>query len=360
MTPVTRLTRALAAAATGLVLLAACSSDPAPAPSPAPSPSPSPSPAPSPTPEGNAAPLTGELVDELVLDRPALAVKIENTAKARPQAGLETADIVIEELVEGGVTRFFAVFQSEVPEEVGPIRSARLVDATLLPAFDGILLYSGGRPDVEASIAGTAVLMTEGDGGVYRQSGRSAPSNLFAEGQAVYDAARERAGDELGPPPPWFTFDGNAVPAGGTSGRAIDISMSTQSVTNWVFSAEEGGYLRSQNGSAQTTVSDDPVVAANVVVMGVDTYEGGCCDTAGSPYVVSKTVGTGRAIVLRDGEWFEAEWTREDPDSPLALTADGEPLPLKPGATWIHLTPNDRLPDAPAAEGAAASPPEDA
>ena len=122
-------------------------------------------------------------------------VKIENTAKARPQAGLEDADIVFEELVEGGVTRFFAVFQSEVPAQVGPVRSARLVDATLLPPFDGIFLYSGGRDDVQAAIAGTAVRVTEGAAGVYRQSGRSAPSNLFADGRRrVRDGAGTRPG----------------------------------------------------------------------------------------------------------------------------------------------------------------------
>lgn len=339
-----RILTVLSAAA---VLLAACGSDPAPAPtaSPSPLPSPSPSPSPSPTPSGDQAPLTGEVVEAADVTRPALSVKVENTAKARPQAGLEVADIVFEQLVEGGVTRFFAVFQSEVPDQVGPVRSARLVDATLLPAFDGILLYSGAREDVEAAIAGTAVRITEGDAGVYRQSGRSAPSNLFADGPEVYDTALERQ-PELGPPAPWFSFASD-VPSGGTDGASIDISMSPAVTTGWEWSPDDGGYLRTQDGAPQTTVSGDPVVAANVVVLGVGTFQGGCCDTAGSPYVVTDTVDSGRAIVLRDGEWFEAEWFRPSEQAPLELTRDGQALPLRPGATWIHLTPDERLPDEP-------------
>ena len=308
---------------------------------------PSPSPSPTGSPTGPPAPLTGEAVDEEVAQRAALSVKIENTAKARPQAGLESADIVFEQLVEGGVTRFFAVFQSEVPEQVGPIRSARLVDASLLPAFDGILLYSGARDDVQAAIGSTALLLTEGAEGVYRQPGRSAPSNLFADGAAVYEAARERDA-ELGPPPAWFTFD-EEVPDGGVDGRSIDVPMSAQVSTGWVYSPEEGGYLRSQDGTAQTTVSEEPVVAANVVVLGVGTFEGGCCDTAGSPYVVTDTVDTGRAIVLRDGAWFEAEWSRTSEEEPISLTRDGQPLPLRPGSTWVQLAPSARLPEAPSA-----------
>lgn len=338
--PLPPLSRLLAVVAVLALVLGGCSAAPKVAHEAAPKSSPSPSPSPSPS--LPPAPLTGEGVEEEVLARPALVVKIENTAKARPQAGLETADIVFEQLVEGGTTRFFAVFQSEVPVQVGPVRSARLVDATLLPAFNGILLYSGGRDDVMAAIGGTAVLVTEGADGVYRQPGRSAPSNLFADGPAVYETAEARDA-ELQPPPPWFTFD-EAVRDGDADGAAIDISMSSQVTTSWQYDADEGGYLRSQGGAEQTTVSGQPVVAANVVVLGVGTFQGGCCDTAGSPYVVTQTVDTGRAIVLRDGEWFEAQWSRSGEAAPLQLTRGNVPVALAPGPTWIHLTPTGRLP----------------
>lgn len=347
------LRRALALTLTAL-LLAACKGDQevdrvAPTPLPAPT---SPSPSPSPTPIGPPAVLTGVPVPAADADRPALAVKIENTAKARPQAGLEDADLVIEAQVEGGITRFLAVFQSTLPAEIGPIRSARLVDATLLPALDGLFLFSGGRSDVKAAVGGTALLLPDGTEGTYRSSGRSAPSNLMADPVRVYAAAAERDPD-VGPPPTWWTFD-EEVPDGARDcadgscdGTSIDVSMSAQNTSGWRYDAAEGVYRREQNGTPQPTASGDPVGAANVVVIGSQLSRGGCCDTSGSPFVVIQTTGEGRAVVLRDGEWYEAMWSRASSEAPFEITVDGQPLPFKPGPTWLHLTPAERLPAAP-------------
>ena len=311
-----------------------------------PSTEPSPSPTPSPEPTGPLAPLTGLVVDEEDAARPALAAKVENTRAAQPQAGLEVADLVIEELVEGGITRFMAVFQSTVPEQVGPVRSARLVDADLLPAFDGGLLYSGGRSDVEAAIGGGAVRITEGDPGVYRAGDRRAPHNLFAEGPAVYETLLDRA-PELEAPPSGFVF-ADEPPAGACEecdGTQLDVRFSPAATTGWAWDAGAGVYRRSQNGTDQPTASGEPVGAANVVVVEVSTYNGGCCDTAGSPYVVSRTTGEGRAVVLRDGRWYEATWVRPGAESPWRLeTADGQDLALAPGPTWLLLVPSAGMP----------------
>lgn len=302
-----------------------------------------PSPTPSPTPDP-LAPLTGEPIEADDRDRPAVVAKVENTARARPQAGLEAADLVIEELVEGGVTRFFAVFHSRVPEDVGPIRSARLVDAELLPAFDGGFVYSGGRPDVEATIAGTAVLVTDGDPGVYRAPDRVRPHDLFADGEQVLDEIVDR-GDSLGAPPTGFAFSPTppAGACGACDGAAVDIEMSAVATTGWTHDVEAGVYRRDQDGIEQTTVSGDPVGAANVVAVEVTTFTGGCCDAAGSPYVVTRTTGEGRAVVLRDGRWYEARWERPTASDPWTLLVDGEVLPFAPGPTWLHLVPTDRM-----------------
>jgi hypothetical protein len=335
-----------------VVLLRACSGDPAPEPSPTATATAvlAPTPTPTPSPTGPLAPLTGEVVSADAAARPALAVKIENTAKARPQAGLEVADLVFEELVEGGITRFFAVFQSDVPAQIGPIRSARLVDADLLPAFSGIFLYSGGRDDVEASIRGAATRLTEGDSGVYRQSGRRAPSNLFADGVPVYSEAMKRT-PELTAPAPMFEFSTD-VPAGACAscdGSAIDASMSNQVTSAWTYEIAAGLYRLAPNGTRQPTVSGDDVGAANVILMGVELGTGGCCDTAGSPYVTTRTTGSGRAVVLRDGQWFETVWSRASASDGWSFAIDGATMALKPGATWIHLIPSSRLPASPAA-----------
>ena len=164
----------------------------------------------------------------------------------------------------------------------------------------------------------------------------------------MYDEALARDPD-LGPPPTGFAF-AEEVPAGACAscdGSALDIRMSAQSTSAWAFDEAAGVYRRSQGDTPQPTASGDPVGAANVVAVEVTTFEGGCCDTAGSPYVVSRTTGTGRAVVLRDGSWFEATWDRPAADDPWRLTLDGVDLPLRPGPTWLHLVPVAGMPAVP-------------
>lgn len=360
--------RALAGLLAGAVVLAACGSgdepdQPVTATATAtevagePTPSSAPSPSPSPEPTGPPAPLTGLplLGDDAedVLARPAIVTKVENTTAAWPQAGLEDADIVIEELVEGGVTRFVALFQSTLPSSVGPIRSARLVDADLLPWLQGVLLYSGARPEVESAVRRAAPrLVTEGDTGVFRTADRSRPHNLFADVDAVLAGVDTT---DLGPPESGLVFDED-VPAGARDcsapealcdGADATVVMSTVYRTGWTYDEADGVYRRTQNGTPQPTASGTPVGAANVVILGVPVGPGGCCDAAGSRYTSTTTTGEGRAIVLRDGEWFEAMWTRTAVTEPFLLSRGGTLLPLRPGTTWLHLTPAGNLPSAP-------------
>lgn len=304
----------------------------------------------SPMPTGPFAPLTGVGTSAAAAARPPVVAKVENTTAAQPQAGLEDADLVFEELVEGGVTRFLAVFQSTLPSNVGPIRSARLVDAALLPWFDGVLLYSGARDEVQAAVVRTgATLVTEGDPGFYRDRSRRAPHNLFVDAAAALDAV---ATDELAPPRWVVPFDAEPpagerdcdAPAAACDGSHLDVAMSTVYTSGWTYDAPAGVYRRSQNGRTQPTASGEPVGAANVVVLGVPVGPGGCCDTAGSRYVATTTTGDGRAVVLRDGRWYEATWRRGSVSEPLELLLDGRPMALAPGSTWIHLAPSGNLP----------------
>lgn len=319
------------------------------------SPSPSDTPSQGPTHVG-IAPLTGEGIDDTaVLDRPALAVKIENTAAARPQAGLESADIVYEELVEGGVTRFFAVFQSELPDLIGPIRSGRPIDAELLPPYDGILAYSGARDEVTSALQRTGTtLLIEGRSGFFREGSRRAPHNLFGNASQLVATGLEI--DDPSPAVGWLTFTPEP-PAGardcsradaGCDGSEVVVKMSNQAQTGWTYDEPAGVYRREQNGTAQPTVSGDPVGAANVVILGARIVDGGCCDTSGARYTDTVLTGEGRAIVLRDGRWYEGVWKKADATEHLSLeTADGRPLTMKPGKTWIHLAPAANLPPAP-------------
>lgn len=355
-------TRFVALAVLGALLLAACSGGGEPQAAPSPtrtitaSPSPTPSPSPSPSPTGPVAPLTGVVAaGEDLADRPVLAVKIENTAAARPQSGLADADLVYEELVEGGVTRFIALFHSRVPEVVGPVRSGRLVDVEVLPPYDALFALSGARQQVIAALrnAGISLLVDTGTGvPFYRESSRPAPHNLYSTGEALYKAGASR---DLEPPTRVFTFDED-VPDGAVTcspapcdapGTEITIRMSRSARTGWDYDPTAGLYRRSQNGVPFEVAGDGEIGAANVVVLGMSVGAGVCCDPAGSPLVHTQVTGSGRAIVLRDGAWYEARWRKRSAASHLELFLDDEPFPLKPGPTWIHLAPAENLPPVP-------------
>ncbi|MFA9429242.1 DUF3048 domain-containing protein [Egicoccus sp. AB-alg2] len=304
------------------------------------------------------APLTGLPTSEDLTDRPALVVKIENSPAARPQAGLDAADLVFEELVEGGVTRFITVFHSHVPETAGPVRSARPIDVQVASglAERAGFAYSGARDQVQGLLAGSPlVLVTEGEGGFYRDSGRKAPHNLYVRTPETLATVAER-----GATPPAeaaaFRFDTDlpscpgAMPDCDSAGAAIEVAMSGSFRTGFTYDTAEGVYRRLQNGEPFTVTGDGRVAAANVVVIGARHYQSGCCDTAGNPYDETDVTGEGRAIVLRDGAWFEATWEKADDTAPLRLLdEDGGDLALKPGPTWLLLPDASRLPAAPAA-----------
>jgi hypothetical protein len=317
-------------------------------------------PEPEPEPEPAAWPLTGVRTDD-VTSRPALIVKVSNSPEARPQTGLELADVVFEELVEGGVTRFAAVFHSRTPEVVGPVRSARPVDAQLLSGFGRPgFAYSGAREEVRELLARTAgVLLTEGDPGFFRDDGRYAstpvaPHDLFLTADETWEAALAGGAaplgdlgwafdDELPPTEAAGGDGGGGTGAGGADGdggggtggdgTTVEIVMSDAFRTTWTYDPEAGVYRRAQNGVPSEVTGPGAIAAANVVVVRARHYRGA------SGFPETDVVGEGEAVVLRDGRRYAARWSKPSASDPLlVLTADGRaPFPFQRGTTWIHL-----------------------
>ena len=289
-------------------------------------------------PDGPAAPLTGRRYDVLARPgRPVLAVKIENSPQARPHTGLDMADVVVEHVVEGGITRFTAMYHSCVPDVVGPVRSARPVDARFLPAFDPLLAISGARPDVIRKLdrAGIPVLRDGLSSGFYRQAGRYAPHNLFASPRALLRAGK---GSAPAASAPGWAFARRA-PAGTPHGE-VTVRMSRASAATWRYDPDPGVYRRRHNGRVQTVTGGGHIGVANVVVLRVEHRDGGCCDTSGARYVTVDVTGSGGLVLLRDGVAVAGTWRKRAPDAPLELLDAGSaPLPLKPGRTWIMLAP---------------------
>jgi hypothetical protein len=287
-------------------------------------------------------PLTGVAVDE-VPARPALVVKVSNSPEARPQTGLDVADVVLEELTEGGVTRFITVFHSRPPEVVGPVRSARPVDVQVVSGFGRPgFAFSGARPEVRTLVAtAAAVPITEGAPGFFRDDGRYAshpfaPHDLFVEYAPALAAVTDRGAEPLGGLGWRFSDE---VPEGGAPGSELEVPMSTAYLTGWIYDAPAGVYRRTQNGADTQVTGPGRIAAANVVVLEVRHYLGA------SGYPETDVLGGGDALVLRDGQRYAARWEKPTLTSPLrVLGADGEAFPFARGPTWILLP--DRLPPA--------------
>jgi hypothetical protein len=296
------------------------------------------------------SPFTGLPSDADVLARPLVVVKIENSENARPQTGMDAADIVIEELVEGGITRFMVLFHSELPPVAGPVRSARPVDVDLLSGLGASgFAYSGARAEVEGLLGSTpSIRVVEGVPGFFRDDARRAPHNLYVEPATILEVVQRRGARpllDIG-----WTFD-DVAPEGALAcpastpncpdpGAAVVVEMSRAFRSGWTYDAAAGVYRRDQNGRPFQTVGPDEIGAANVVILATRHYVGA------SGYDETDATTTGApAIVLRDGRRYEARWEKPTPSDLLRiLTPDGRPFPLKPGATWIHLPAADRMP----------------
>jgi hypothetical protein len=278
--------------------------------------------------------------------RPALSVKIDNIDIARPQAGLNTADVVVEQPVEGGLTRLFATWQSKDAGQIGPVRSARPVDALLLRqlgpslfAFEGA--SAGILQTIQRDSGATLIDPSSAPGAFQRVSVRSAPHNVISSTGALY-AAGQRANAKLGPPRAFLTF--SATPsAAAKPTRVARMSFSPSTRASWQW--EGGAFVRFQNGTLDRLTDGSAVSSANVVVMSVAVRAGTNVDVRGNATPDPVLIGSGRVWVLRDGKVAVGTWRRTSANSPMeVLGADGKPLALHPGRTWVELLPNPQQP----------------
>jgi hypothetical protein len=283
------------------------------------------------------APLTGlPPAAGVDLSRPALVVKIDNHPDARPQAGLDVADIVFDIRAEG-VTRFFTVFHSQTPDPVGPVRSSRTSDFDLLKGFDHPLYASSGGndyvmrnvPDLPVQ-AVTNYTRNE----YYRDKSRSAPHNLFVKASDLWALSGGPS-----PPKPWFAYRAanEAVPASAVDATGtITINFTGGPVTafTWDPNPNVKGWARTMDGKLHKVADGTQIAPENVVVLET-TYRTSPAD-AKSPEVVS--VGSGKAVVLTAGKIIVGTWSRPSATSKPVLTdTSGAPIALTPGRTWVEM-----------------------
>jgi hypothetical protein len=285
------------------------------------------------------APLTGMGGgDPAKLARPAMIVKIDNAPKGRPQAGINQADIVVEEGVEGGITRLAVIFHSQDADELGPVRSARTTDILIASSLNKPLFAWSGSNAAFVKLVREAPLVDVGvdvKGGAYfRKAGRPNPYNLFARFGALYEGTTGAA------PAPMFTYRAEGEPSAGdpTGGVHLQWKDKVQTLVDWKWDAGAGAWTRTQNGTAHVDAAGAPVQAKNVVVQFATYHDTGFRDRSNTLVPEADLVGEGEAWLLSDGKVVKGRWKKADANSVTAFTdANGAPFKLTPGQTWLEL-----------------------
>jgi hypothetical protein len=309
-----------------VALTAACSADQQSASTTTPTPTTStPTVTPTPTPTG-PAPLVGG---------PVLAVKIDNTSAARPRIGLDAADVVYVEPVEGGLTRLLAIFSRTQAPEVGPVRSGRESDVALVANYGKVALAFSGSSSYTKRILdqGQQVNLSfdQSQRGYRRDPSRPAPYNVIGSPKELL----ARAGGSV--PPADIGFRYGPVAAGGAAATSVAARWPSSRVT-LVWNATRKQYLVTTDGRPDVSPKGRQYGASTVVVQYVSTHKSGNRDVNGQPTPVVDLVGKGPVTVLRDGLSWQGTWSRRTATAPTLFVAAGASLTFSPtGTVWVLL-----------------------
>ena len=280
-------------------------------------------------------PLTG-LADprHLTQDRSALTIKIDNTPQAMPQYGVQEADVVYEEIVEGGITRLAAIFDSQLPSVVGPVRSVRRTDREIVFPIGGIFAFSGGAEYALRSIATAPVkLYDESNSGpaMFRDPNRPVPHNLFANAELLM-----KKDGVPRPTRPLFTYLAAGQFAHGPKVRSFTVGFEAGYAVTYTWNPSTRRWDRSLFGSLEKSANGVQLAPKNVIVMSVD-YVGG----VGVIDSYAQMIGSGPVEVFTGGVVQHGHWSRSNLYHRTVFTNDqGTVIKLAPGQTWVELLAN--------------------
>jgi len=276
-------------------------------------------------------PLTGEPVRgeaSSERDHPVVVAKIDNTSSSAPQEGLDEAELVVEELVEGGTTRLAAFFYRDLPTQVGPVRSMRATDIGIVRPIGASVVTSGAAAPTVARIQQAGIpFYAEGAKGIYRVGDRSAPYNLFADVDAVTPRQPPAR------PSDYLPFGPASDNPRGEPARTISATFSAARTSTWEL---VDGTYRLTNGY---TAPGQGFPADTVLALTVKVGDAGYLDPAGNPVPETIFEGTGDAVLFHDGRAVRGTWTKDGLGGALRLKAGGRELVVPPGRTWIELLP---------------------
>ncbi len=271
---------------------------------------------------------------------PVVAVKLDNTPDARPHIGLAAADLVFEAPVEGGLTRFTALYLSELPALVGPVRSARPVDADLLAPFAPVLVSTGGQQSVYRQLQGAGVdLVDQTSGDLFQTLERPAPVNLFLSLEIAAPGFPPRL-------PPVEALPFADVPGlEGTAAETVIIPFSATSTVEWRYDGTS--YQRFDNDQPFQVLptfdaAPEPYAVDTVLVQFAAQRSAGYTDSAGADVPTFDVIGFGRVLVFHGGRMVEGEWRRGAQEDGTALVdAAGNPLRIPPGRLLVEIVPRN-------------------
>jgi Protein of unknown function (DUF3048) N-terminal domain/Protein of unknown function (DUF3048) C-terminal domain len=271
---------------------------------------------------------------------PVLVVKMDNTPKSNPHQGIKYADVVYLEQVEGGLSRYAVVFSSQLPKTVGPVRSARIADIELLRQYGKVAFaYSGAQSKMLPVLKAADLYNVSDDtGGLgYRRDNSrwSAPDNLFADPKVLFKRAPNAAkATDIG-----FTFD-DAVPAGGRPVKSVTATFPATRVTmTWDGTSR---WLAAMNGTNAMAAEGGQLGGTTVIIQYVTVTKSIYHDVNDNYTPMSTTVGTGDALILRNGQAWNATWTRPSQTSGTQWQVGGQDFPLAAGQIWILLINKDK------------------
>jgi hypothetical protein len=285
------------------------------------------------------SPLSGKPVTSA--DQSVLVVKVENTSAARPHIGLSSADIVYVEQVEGGISRFAVVFSSTLPGKVGPIRSARITDPDLVAQFGHVAFaYSGVQPKmVPVLAAANMTLLREVRSKAWlRDKNRSAPHNLFGVPEKLLQSAKEKGTPIAVAHDMGWVFDA-AVPEGGKPVTQVVAPYPAENIT--IDSVD--GQWRLTSGRDVLKDGSRTLHPATILIQFVVQHASSFHGHNGSPTPYAETIGSGSALLLRDGRLWQIQWSRKDAAAPTVYTDDsGQTVHFAPGGMWVMLMDKSR------------------
>lgn len=280
------------------------------------------------------SPYTGEQVTKEVFDNIAVLAIVENSVDARPQSGLNDADIVYETMAEGGIPRFIALFQKESPKKIGPIRSARAYFLDISKEYNLPFAHCGGSEEALLKINREKLMsmneMTNAST-YWRDSIRKAPHNLYTS----TDNLRELIKSKKFAHSPTSVLKFNKSYWDNTKlNKASDIFLKMNKYYDTSYTYKNGLYLKSMDGKSSTDKEDNLPLSVKNVIVQITTIK----IQADGNHLDINLVGTGDGYVISNGKYVKMHWSKKTSTSQTLLTdGEGNDLPLNPGKTWWNI-----------------------